>query len=91
MEQGGSAEVELEAGKSIRLTTDEQYYEKCTGDILYVDYKNIVQVMEIEGRIFIDDGLISVIVKDKGMCGFSLYYISGIVGKNFILVDFINV
>ena len=65
--QGASAEIELVTGKNIRLTTDEQYYEKCTEELLYVDYKNIVQMMEVGGRIFIDDGLLSVIVTDKGM------------------------
>ena len=32
-----------------------------------MDYKNITKMMDVGGRIFIDDGLISVIVKDKGM------------------------
>lgn len=63
---GASAEIELETGKNIRLTTDDQYYEKCTEELLYVDYKNITKMMDVGGRIFIDDGLISVIVKDKG-------------------------
>ena len=35
-----------------------------------MDYKNITKMMDVGGRIFIDDGLISVIVKDKGMSFF---------------------
>ena len=65
--QGPSAEIELVTGKTIRITIDDQYYDKCTEEILYVDYKNLIQMMEVEGRIFIDDGLLSVIVKEKGL------------------------
>ena len=64
--QGASAEVSLKTGNQIKLTTDKKFYEECTEDLLYVDYENITKVMEVGGRIFIDDGLISIIVKDKG-------------------------
>ena len=63
---GASAEVSLKTGNQIKLTTDKKFYEECTEDLLYVDYENITKVMEVGGRIFIDDGLISIIVKDKG-------------------------
>ncbi|XP_063437161.1 pyruvate kinase PKM-like isoform X4 [Mytilus trossulus] len=66
LEGGASAEVTLKTGNQIKLTTDEKFYEKCSVDLLYVDYKNITKVMEVGGRIFIDDGLISVVVKEKG-------------------------
>merc|ERR550539_2072873 len=38
----------------------------CTADKLYVDYVNITKVMEVGKRIFIDDGLISVVAKEIG-------------------------
>ena len=63
---GASAEVSLKTGNQIKLTTDKKFYEECTEDLLYVDYENITKVMEVGGRIFIDDGLTSIIVKDKG-------------------------
>ena len=65
--QGASAELSLVAGDKIKLTTDNKYQEKCNKDILWLDYKNITKVMEVGGRIYIDDGLISVIVKEKGI------------------------
>ena len=64
--QGASDEVKLEAGKIIRITVDDKYYEECSAEILWVDYKNITKVLKPGDRIFIDDGLISVVVKQKG-------------------------
>lgn len=59
--QGGSAEVELKRGGTIKLTTDQAYAEKGNADVVFVDYKNITNVVKPGNRIFIDDGLISVI------------------------------
>jgi len=50
----------------VRVTTDPQYADKCTKDNLYVDYKNITQVIKHGNRIFIDDGLISLQVQEVG-------------------------
>ncbi|XP_076439010.1 pyruvate kinase PKM-like isoform X2 [Babylonia areolata] len=66
LEGGASAEVTLVTGKMIKITTDDAFMEKCSAEVLWVDYKNITKVMEVGKRIFIDDGLISVIVKEKG-------------------------
>nr|QZU27269.1 PKM [Onchidium reevesii] len=62
----GTAEANLVTGESIKLTTDDAYMEKCNKEILWVDYKNIIKVVSVGSRIFIDDGLISIIVKEKG-------------------------
>ena len=56
----------LKAGSSIKITTNDEYKEKCTADILWLDYKNITKVMVPGKRLFIDDGLISVICKEVG-------------------------
>ena len=53
-------------GATIKIVTDDEYKEKCTKDILWVDYKNISKVLVPGARIFIDDGLISVIAKECG-------------------------
>jgi pyruvate kinase len=54
------AEVYLESGAKVRLTTDEDKLELGTAEEFYVDYKNITKVMKVGGVVFIDDGLVSV-------------------------------
>merc|ERR1739838_918778 len=56
----GRKELTLKAGATIKVTTDDEFKEKCTADVLWLDYKNITKVMEPGKRLFIDDGLISV-------------------------------
>jgi len=62
----GRKEIVLETGDKIKITTDDAYKEKCTKDVLWLDYKNITKVLEPGKRIFIDDGLISVVAVEIG-------------------------
>merc|ERR1719464_611979 len=62
----GKLEVTLETGAAIKIITDEAFMEKCTKDILWVDYKNINKVLKPGKRMYIDDGLISVVAKEIG-------------------------
>uniref|UniRef100_A0A3B4XQX6 Pyruvate kinase n=2 Tax=Seriola lalandi dorsalis TaxID=1841481 RepID=A0A3B4XQX6_SERLL len=62
----GTAEVELQKGNMIKITLDDAYQEKCSDEILWLDYKNITKVVEIGSKIYIDDGLISLQVKEIG-------------------------
>lgn len=66
MKAGITAEVELVTGHQIILTTDDKYKEICDENYVWIDYKNIVKVVDVGKNIFIDDGLISVVVTEKG-------------------------
>merc|ERR1719347_1512779 len=60
----GRKEITLKRGESIKITTDDEFKEKCSSDVLWVDYKNISKVIAPGKRLFIDDGLISVVCKE---------------------------
>ncbi|EJD75645.1 pyruvate kinase [Loa loa] len=62
LEGGASAEVELVKGNHIRLTTDPSMENSGTAQNVFVDYKNITKVLSVGSRVFVDDGLISLIV-----------------------------
>ncbi|KAK0163777.1 hypothetical protein PV328_002472 [Microctonus aethiopoides] len=64
LEGGGSAEVELMKGQSFKLSTDKAYAEKGNATVVYVDYDNISKVLKVGNRVFVDDGLISLIVTE---------------------------
>jgi pyruvate kinase len=62
---GGSAEVKLQTGNNITLSIDEKYQDCGDENIIYVDYKNIVKVLEPGDIIYVDDGLMSLKVSSK--------------------------
>ena len=63
---GASSEVELVKGETITLTTKTEFYEQCSKDMLYLDYINITKVVKPGNRVFVDDGLISLIANEIG-------------------------
>merc|ERR1711942_645945 len=62
----GRKELTLKAGETIKITTDDSWKEKCTSEVLWLDYKNITKVVVPGKRLFIDDGLISVKCTEVG-------------------------
>lgn len=66
LEGGASAEVEMVKGKMVRVTTDDAFINKCSPENLHMDYKNITKVVTVGNRVFVDDGLISLVIKAIG-------------------------
>merc|ERR1711970_55532 len=62
----GRKEITLKAGSKIKITTDDAWKEKCSSEVLWLDYKNITKVVVPGKRLFIDDGLISVKCTEVG-------------------------
>lgn len=50
----------------IKLTLDEKFMDNCDDKTLWLDYKNITKVVQKDSHIFVDDGLISLKVKEIG-------------------------
>jgi hypothetical protein len=59
--------VELKKGASVKLTTDPAFLEKGTAELIFIDYVNICKVVHVNSHVYVDDGLISLIVKEIGM------------------------
>ncbi|CAL2040359.1 unnamed protein product [Caenorhabditis brenneri] len=55
-------EVQLVNGKSVRVSTDPSMEFSATASNIYADYRNLPKVVQPGSRIYIDDGLISLIV-----------------------------
>lgn len=58
------AEIQLCEGDIVTVTTDPAFKEAVDKSNIYVDYKNIVKVVKVGMRVYIDDGLISLLVRN---------------------------
>lgn len=67
----GDADIPIAAGAEIIITTDDEYKQKCSEKIMYLDYKNICNVISVGKVIFVDDGVLSFqvleILNDKSL------------------------
>ncbi|KAL4674813.1 hypothetical protein H8959_018747 [Pygathrix nigripes] len=65
--QGGpESEVELVKGSQVLVTVDPAFRTRGNANTVWVDYPNVVGVVPVGGRIYIDDGLISLVVQKIG-------------------------
>jgi len=64
--EGGVTEMELKKGARIKVTTDPAYFNKSSSQVLYLDYQNISKVVRPGNKIYVDDGLISLVVSKVG-------------------------
>lgn len=64
--QSGTEEVKLVKGNIIKLTLDDKFKDNCDDKTLWLDYKNITKVVQQGSHIYVDDGLISLKVKEIG-------------------------
>uniref|UniRef100_A0A672RSY3 Pyruvate kinase n=1 Tax=Sinocyclocheilus grahami TaxID=75366 RepID=A0A672RSY3_SINGR len=62
----GTEEVKLVKGNMIKLTLDDNFKDNCDENILWLDYKNITNVVQQGSHVYVDDGLISLKVKEIG-------------------------
>ena len=62
---GVNTDVKLETGAEVTVTTDDIYKEAVDENHIWVDYENITTILDVGKRIYIDDGLLSLIVKEK--------------------------
>ncbi|XP_016944315.4 pyruvate kinase [Drosophila suzukii] len=64
---GGSdtAEVELKPGDKVTLSTKKELADKSTKETIYVYYQRLPELVKPGNRIFVDDGLIALLVKES--------------------------
>lgn len=58
--------MELVKGSSVLVTVDPAFRTQGDAQTVWVDYPNIIRVVPVGSRIFIDDGLISLVVRKIG-------------------------
>ncbi|KAK9505619.1 hypothetical protein O3M35_009630 [Rhynocoris fuscipes] len=59
---GMTAKVKLTEKQKILITTDEEYAEKSTAEILFINYKNITKKIKEGDRIYVDYGSMALVV-----------------------------
>lgn len=62
MLHGEEAEIELIAGNLTKLTTDPAYKDKCSAQVIYIDYEDMISKVVVGRVIYIDDGEIMLVI-----------------------------
>lgn len=60
----GEVDYPIPAGHEMTFTTDDEYAKKCDDKVMYIDYKNISNVIAKGKIIYVDDGVLSFEVLD---------------------------
>lgn len=58
--------MELVKGSQVLVSVDPTFQTRGDANTVWVDYPNIIRVVPVGGHIYIDDGLISLVVKRIG-------------------------
>ena len=58
--------MEIVKGSRVLVTVDPEFRTRGDANTVWVDYSSIARVVPVGGRIYIDDGLISLVVKKIG-------------------------
>ena len=59
-------EIEIKTGSTVKVTISDEYKEAVDEENIWVDYQNIVDVLDVGKHMYIDDGLMELIVQEKG-------------------------
>ncbi|KAG1472960.1 hypothetical protein G6F56_001232 [Rhizopus delemar] len=59
-------ELAISKGHEMNITTNDEYATACDSENMYVDYKNLPEVIDVGKLIYVDDGVLSFKVIEKG-------------------------
>ena len=60
-----AVDIEYKAGEMVKVSSNPDDKNKCDEHLMSVDYRNMPKVVEIGGKIFVDDGLLQMEVVSK--------------------------
>jgi len=55
-------DIKISAGHEFIVTTDSKYAQSCDDKYMYVDYVNLPKVTDVGKTIYVDDGILSLVV-----------------------------
>lgn len=64
LSQGPTGEIDLVEGQTFKLSLRKEDFERGDSDMIYVDYANLGKAVNKGSKIFMDDGLICLRVKE---------------------------